>query len=281
MEVAESAQKAQRGKRTMKKIIAVAIILFLGEAFAADVSWMYVQNRRYENGRNINRLAFGLIDEKGHNLTDGSSITDVKLFATGGKQVKLKKYRFDTDEEIFGLYDAIKSQWFYSDTWQFDSWFRANFAEPLIPGIYRLKVTTSDGMTTEGNYNFKSIVDLPVISSKTFTLYSDAQGNVVWRWDIPENLGHMISNYQTEVRASIDINKDTKHVAYFFIKIPSHMGYVFLPRHVVQKISEKGNQFGFKVQLETGDKNSRTYSNTMVITDMMALIPEKDSGLSQ
>jgi hypothetical protein len=91
----------------------------------------------------------------------------------------------------------------------------------------------------------------------------------------------MISNYQTEVRASIDINKDTKHVAYFFIKIPSHMGYVFLPRHVVQKISEKGNQFGFKVQLETGDKNSRTYSNTMVITDMMALIPEKDSGLSQ
>jgi hypothetical protein len=37
-----------------------------------------------------------------------------------------------------------------------------------------------------------------------------------------------------------------------------------------------GNQFGLKVQLETGDKNSRTYSNTLVITDMMATIPERD-----
>jgi hypothetical protein len=265
----------------MKTIIAVAIILFLGEAFAADISWMYVQNRRYENGRNINRLAFGLIDEAGHSLTDGSSIVDVKLSAPGGKEVKLKKYRFDSGEEIFGLYDTIKSQWFFSDTWQFDSWFRANFSEPLISGIYRLKVTTTDGKTAEGNYNFKAIVDLPVISSKTFTLYPDAHGNVIWRWDVPENLGHMIFNYQTEVRASIDINKNTRHEAYFFIKLPSHMGYVFIPRHVAQKINAKGDQFGLKVQLETENKNSRTYSNTMVITDMMAPIPARDSGLNQ
>ncbi len=261
----------------MKILVAVTVsILFVSNAFAAEVSWMYVQNRRYENGRNINRLAFGLIDKKGHNLSNSSSIADVKLYAPGGKQVKLKKYRFASDEEIFGLYDTIKSQWFYSDTWQFDSWFRANFSEPLIPGIYRLKVTTIDGKTAEGNYNFKAIVDLPLISSKTFTLYPDAHGNVVWRWDIPENLGHMIFNHQTEIRASIDINKNTRQIAYFFVKIPSHMGYVFIPRDVVQKISEKGNQFGLKVQLETGDKNSRTYSNTLVITDMMTTIPERD-----
>lgn len=265
----------------MKKIIAVAILLFLGEALAADISWMYVQNRRYESGRKINRLAFGLIDEKGNYLADSSSIVDVRLFAPGGKQVKLKKFRFDSDEEIFGLYDAIKSQWFYSDTWQFDSWFRANFSEPLIPGKYRLKVSTIDGKTAERTYNFTSIVELPVISSKTFTLYPDSHGNVIWKWDVPENLGHMIFNYHTEVRASIDINKDTKHLAYFFVNIPSHMGYVYIPRHVVQKISEKGNQFGLRVQLETGDKNSRTYSNTMVITDIMATITDGNSGHSK
>ncbi len=261
----------------MKTLAAVTVfILFVSNAFAAEVSWMYVQNRRYENGRNINRLAFGLIDQKGHSLTDGSSVADVKLYAPNGAPVKLSKYRFAFDEEIFGMYNAIKSQWFYSDNWQRDNWFRANFSEPLIPGIYRLKVTTIDGKTAKGTCNFKSIVDLPLISSKTFTLYPDARGNVVWRWDIPENLGHMIFNYQTEVRASIDIYKNSRQIAYFFVKIPSHMGYVFIPRHVVQKISAKGSQFGLKVQLETGDKNSRTYSNTLVITDMMATIPERD-----
>jgi hypothetical protein len=77
------------------------------------------------------------------------------------------------------------------------------------------------------------------------------------------------------------IGQSITQVAYFFVKIPSHMGYVFIPRHVVQKISEKGNQFGLKVQLETGDKNSRTYSNTLVITDMMTTIPERDQGFKQ
>lgn len=59
------------------------------------------------------------------------------------------------------------------------------------------------------------------------------------------------------------------------------MGYVFIPRDVVRKISEKGNQFGLKVQLETGDRNSRSYSNTLVITDLMAAIAEKDLEFNQ
>ncbi len=92
----------------MKTLVAVTIfILFVSNAFAAEVSWMYVQHRRYENGRIFNRLVFGLVDEKGHNLPDGSSVADVKLYAPGGDPVKLSKYKFDSDEEIFGLYDAL------------------------------------------------------------------------------------------------------------------------------------------------------------------------------
>ena len=258
----------------MKKFIAVFIFLFLSDAFAAEVSWMYVQNRRYENGRNLNRLAFGLVDKNGHILTDGSSVADVKLYAPNGAPVTLSKYRFDSDEEIFGLYDAVKCQWFYSDTWQFDSWFRADFSELLVPGTYRLKVTTVDGEITEGICEFKSVVDLPIISSRSFKFYPDLLGNIIWKWDIPDSLGHMVFNHQTEARASIDIYRNENNVAYFFVKIPSHMGYVFIPRNVVQKIHAKGDQYGLRIQLETGDKNSRTYSNTWVITDMLATIPD-------
>ena len=253
----------------MKKFIAVFIFLFLSDAFAAEVSWMYVQNRRYENGRNINRLAFGLVNKNGHILTDGSSVADVKLYAPNGAPVTLSKYRFDSDEEIFGLYDAVKSQWFYSDTWQFDSWFRADFSEPLVPGTYRLKVTTVDGEFTEGTCKFKLFVDLPIISSSSFKIYNDSLGNVIWKWDIPDNLGHMVFNHQTEARASIDIYRNENNVAYFFVKIPSHMGYVFIPRHVVQLMNQKGNRFELRVSLETLDKNNRTYSKRFMVNEKL------------
>jgi len=259
----------------MKTIIAVVVLILLaGNVFATEVSWMYVQNRRYENGRDINRLAFGLVDGNGHIVTDGSSVADVKLYAPNGAPVALSKYRFDSDEEIFGIYDAIKSQWHYSDTWQFDSWFRADFSELLVSGIYRLKVTTVDGDTTEGTCKFRSLVDLPIISARSFKFYPDSLGNIIWKWDIPDNLGHMVFSHQTEARASIDIYRNENNVAYFFVKIPSHMGYVFIPRNLVQKINTKGDQYGLRIQLETRDKNSRTYSNTLVVTDVLATIPE-------
>ena len=261
----------------MKKFIAVFIFLFLSDAFATEVSWMYVQNRRYENGRNLNRLAFGLVDKNGHILTDGSSVADVELHAPNGAPVTLSKYRFDSDEEMFGLYDAVRSRWYYSDNWQFDSWFRANFIEPLIPGQYRLKVTTVDGMVVENSFHFKKRVELPVISSSSFKIYNDSLGNVIWKWDIPDDLGRLIFNNHTEARASIDIIKNEKTVAYFFIKIPSHLGYIFIPRHIAEKITSKGDQFGFRILLETKDKNNRTYSDTLLTSQILTTMTEKNS----
>ena len=155
----------------MKKLVVVALFLLASNALAAEVSWMYVQNRSYENGRKINRLAFGLVDEKGYILTDGRSVVDVKLYDPTGNPVKLSKYRFDSDEEIYGIYDAIKSRWLYADSWQGDSWFRANFSDPLISGTYRLKVATADGKLAQGGFNFNKIVDLPIISSISFKFY--------------------------------------------------------------------------------------------------------------
>jgi hypothetical protein len=118
-------------------------------------SWMYVQNRKYETGRNLNRLAFGLIDEKGNACTSGSDAPNAQLFAPDGSAVNLLKYRFDCDVEIFGIYDAVTSRWDYSDSWQFDSWFRADFFETLIPGQYRLQVTLADGQVVESRFEFK------------------------------------------------------------------------------------------------------------------------------
>jgi hypothetical protein len=259
-------------------VAAIAVLLIVSNAFAAEVSWMYVQHRKYETGRNLNRLVFGLIDEKGQLSTDGRDVANVQLYAPDGSTVNLLKYGFDSDEEIFGLYDAIKSRWYYSDTWLYDSWFKANFSEPLIPGQYRLKVTTIDGKVVDSSFYFKKRVELPVISSSSFKIYNDTLGNVIWKWDIPDDLGRLIFNHFTEARASIDIIKNKKNVAYFFIKIPSHLGYVFIPRHIAEKITSKGDQFGFKIQLETKDKNNRTYSGTFLTSHILTTMTEKNSN---
>jgi hypothetical protein len=279
MKIAKRIPSTKEGKRPMRSLVtAIALLLIASNAVAAEITWMYVQHRKYESGRNLNRLAFGLTDEKGQVSTDGNDVANVQLYAPDGSAVNLLKYRFDSDEEIFGLYDSVKSSWYYYDNWQIDSWFRANFFEPLIPGQYRLKVTTVAGHVVEKNYHFKKRVELPVISSSSFKIHNDSLGNVIWKWDIPDDLGRMIFDHHTEARASIDIIKNKKNVAYFFIKIPSHLGYVFIPRQIAEKITSKGDQFAFRIQLETKDKNNRTYSDTVLTRHSLTMMTEKNSN---
>lgn len=257
----------------MKRIFVIICVFFATNAFAVEISWMYVQHRIYENGRTRNRLAFGLIDENNQNLTSDENITAVNLSDPQGRFVKLSDSKFSMDEETYGTYDPMRSQWHFNEEWQVDSWFRANFYEPLIPGVYRLKVSTVNSQVAEYEFNFKGVVTLPVITSRSFELHPDPFGNVIWKWDIPDILGHMVFNLQTVVKASIDIYKNDEQVGYFFIKLPTHMGYLFIPQKIVQKLSAKGDQFGLRVQLETRDSNTRTYSDTLIISDLTATVP--------
>jgi len=256
----------------VKKILVLIFLIFAGSAYATEVSWMYIQHRIYESGRDYNRLQFGLTDDKGRDLTSDANVAAVELSDPQGRFVNLSDYKFRMDEEIYGIYDPMRSQWSFNEEWQIDRWFSGNFFEPLIPGSYRLKVSTADGHVAEYEFTFKGVVALPVITSHSFELYPDPFGNLIWKWDIPDSLGHMVFNLQTVVKASIDIYKDNRQVGYFFIKLPTHMGYLFIPQNIVQKLSAKGDQFGLRIQLETRDNSSRTYSDTLIINDLTAAV---------
>ena len=95
----------------------------------------------------------------------------------------------------------MRSQWHFVDQWQFDSWFSADFKEPLVPGVYRLQVSTVDGNVAKYEFHFKTAAVLPVITSHSFKLQADPYGNVIWKWDIPTALGQMVFNLQTVVKA--------------------------------------------------------------------------------
>ena len=70
-------------------------------------------------------------------------------------------------------------------------------------------------------------------------------------------------------RAAIEIYKNEAEVGYFSIILPVHLGYVFIPRDVVETINQKGDRFDFKVSLETGDKNNRTYSKPLTVKEKL------------
>jgi hypothetical protein len=256
----------------MKKVLIIFFFLFAGSAYAMDISWMYIQHRVYEDGRTYNRLAFGLTDDKGHDLTSDTNVASVNLLDPQDRFVKLSDCKFSRDEEIYGIYDPMRSQWHFNEAWQIDNWFSADFSERLIPGVYRLNVGTVDGNHAEYEFPFKTAAVLPVITSHSFKLQPDPFGNLIWKWDVPDNLGHMVFNLQTAVKASIDIYKDQEQAAYFFIKLPSHMSYLFLPRDIVQKMKTKGDRFGLRIQLETLDNTSRAYSDTLIVDDLNSTV---------
>ena len=256
----------------MRKIAFFAFCLFflaVSNGFALDIAWMHVQHREYGNGRTLNRLGFGLVDENGEYLTTGKNITEVKLLDPTKKELKLSPVKFASDDEIFGSYDSLKSQWYYSKTWQFDSWFRAQILDSLNPGIYWLKVATADGKTAERTFAFNKQGALPIIDSSSFQLNPDPFGNLIWTWNIPIELGQLSLSHKMRARAAIDIYKNEAEVGYFSIILPVHLGYVFIPRDVAETMNLKGDRFDLKVSLETGDKNNRTYSKPFTIKERL------------
>ena len=79
--------------------------------------------------------------------------------------------------------------------------------ESLNPGIYWLKVTTTDGKVAERAFAFNRRIVLPIIDSNSIQLQPDFNGNLIWTWKIPIELGQLALNHKTRTRASIDIYK--------------------------------------------------------------------------
>lgn len=259
----------------MKNRLLFFMILFgtitvIGNAVAAEIAWLHVQHREYGTGASINRLTFGLVDDEMNYVTSKTAVKSVQLSDPFGNPVELAPVDFGFVDEIYGNYDAKNSQWYFDQSWQYDSWFSVDIAAPLVAGSYILGVTTADGKKTERAYTFSQQVDLPIIDADAIELRSDSGGNLIWTWRIPAQLGRLSLSHPMRARASIDIYSNEEYVGYFSIVVPVHIGFVFIPQDVVQKINQKGNRFEVMISLETRDKNNRTYSKPRTINQMLS-----------
>jgi hypothetical protein len=241
-------------------IILLGTITAIGNAVAAEIAWLQVQHREYGTGKSINRLSFGLVDDEMNYVTSKTAVKSVYLSDPSGNPVELAPVQFGFVDEIYGNYDAKNSQWYFDPSWQYDSWFSVDIKAPLVAGSYILSVTTIEGKKTERAFTFNQKVDLPIIDAAAIELRSDSDGNLIWTWRVPDRLGPLSLNHPMRARASIDIYRDNKYTGYFSIITPVHVGFVFIPENVVQKINQKGNRFEVMISLETRDKNNRSYS---------------------
>ena len=137
-----------------------------------------------------------------------------------------------------------------------------------------MKVTTTDGNIAERTFAFNRRIGLPIIDSNSIQLQTDPNGNLIWTWKIPMELGQLALKHKTRARASIDIYKNENNVGYFYIILPVHLAFIFIPADVAQTINQKGDRFELKVQIETKDKNNRTYSDPLIVNEMRHIITD-------
>ena len=76
----------------MNKIILLILCISFyvtGNARSAEISWMHVQHREYGNGKALNRLGFGLIDDRGNYLSDNRNVKEVILYDPNKKKLNI------------------------------------------------------------------------------------------------------------------------------------------------------------------------------------------------
>ena len=92
----------------------------------------------------------------------------------------------------------------------------------------------------------------------------DQNGDIIWQWQVPD---YMDSSLQTSARAYIDCyDANDNLIAELYVRIPTHMGFLFVPKSVVDQLLLIGKKFGFGTQIRTNDNNNRSCSTGLKIS---------------
>ena len=104
-----------------------------------------VQHRTYEDGESYNQLYFEITDSRGDYIPVYDGVTDVRLYHPNGTLANISTITREPDFPIvLGGYNGDESNWHYDDPIQVNDYYGKDL-DDLVPGQYRLVVTTDDG----------------------------------------------------------------------------------------------------------------------------------------
>ncbi len=240
-------------------LILISIFIVATEGSAAYyIDFWSLSHRIYEDGQERNRLVFALRDTiNGYPTED--IVKSVEVTDPNGNTVSIENLGFHSEVWMQGWYDKDIEYWFYWDEFEFISTYGADVESELISGSYHLTVTDiDDNEYVGGYYDFNGLVDLPITSSRSFRTRRDDFGNIIWKWEVPYYLDPNLDTHATAIILIYDWKNDL--VGEIYTRLPTHLGSLFVPREVLEKIPAEGKRFKLQIQLRDSGGN-RSYSN--------------------
>jgi len=236
-----------------------------------------IQHRVIENQAPINRLAFEVKDDFG-DFGSESTVTGVVLKYPNGGNVTLGDLTYEPFFYYRGNFNPDNSCWSYDDTPLLYKYFYAIIESPLVIGAYTIEVTMENGQKLTTTINFDFLLDLPIISSRTFQIQTDSSGNVHWTWQIPEKLFALAESYDLIVKPAISAYSGGKFVAMYFPNLPVEVGYAITPSNIFQELVNQADEIQFGCQVRTTNSYLRSSAKAIIITDPsyeVSIVPKK------
>ena len=157
--------------------------------------------------------------------------------------------------------------------------FYADIESPLVTGEYTLEVSMENGQNLSATINLEFLLDLPIISSRTFQIQTDSSGNVHWTWDIPEQLLLLAKTYDITVRAGVAAMVNGEMVALYWPNLPVEVGYSIVPGSIYQDLVNQADEIRFAFQVRTSNNNARSYPRRIIEappSSVVSIIPKKN-----
>ncbi|MFH2093115.1 MAG: hypothetical protein ABIJ31_12195 [Pseudomonadota bacterium] len=229
------------------------------------IEYMYVQRRNYESGDTFNRLYFSMYDD--NQSPPGDVLATASLFDPNGTQVVIPTPGYDPANLLTGRYDTNTSQFVLESGFNyFDNGYSANFSGDLIPGIYKLQVTTKDGSADERTFKVSSPVECPIISASSFRAFNDPSNNLIWEWDLPSP----DSTLNTSINAYMSVEGDSND--FFWISVPTAINRLTIPKNTLDLLKAKGGKIIMRLLLRVNDDQGnnfqRNVSNAAYLDDV-------------
>lgn len=253
----------------MKKIIIALFMvstLFPGFANATyHLNSFFVQHRVYENGKQMNRLGFEVVNSSNQYPT-ADVLSSVVLTDPNGKIVNMTTpLKFTANYWLsYNYYDANSEKWVYQTPY-LGSDYSTELLGQLIAGTYRLTFTDKNGEISKKDYVLNQLVTLPIIPSSSYRYYHDQDGNFICQWQVPENIDPAIRTY---IKAYIDVydEQETYLGEFSLSKIPTDMGWLFVPRQILDQAWAKGGtSLKFGTRIRTNDNNNLACSTEITL----------------
>jgi len=240
--------------------LVICFLVVLAEPiFANQVEFWGVQNRTTEAGENFNVAIWAIKNDAGDYILD-DILSSIELFDPDGIKIQPINTVSGSYTTALGRYDANNGRWYFDSTFRPESYYKIEFGGTLKTGQYHLSFVDNQSIQYDEDFYFTSLRDLPIIPSDTICIFQTSEG-LGWKWETPDSL--MFQNdISTSIRTWLDIyNENDVYVGDIWIKVPTHMGWAFVPNSLLQQIPGQDNTLKIGLHVRTNDNNNRAYSN--------------------